>query len=44
MADQKGYHDFNARPGRKKVTVIGAGNVGTTAGQEIARRRARRSI
>ena len=38
MADQKGYHDFNARPGRKKVTVIGAGNVGTTAAQEIARR------
>jgi malate dehydrogenase len=34
----KGYHDFKAVPGRKKVTVIGAGNVGTTAAQEIARR------
>ncbi len=35
---EKGYHDFKPRPGRKKVTVIGAGNVGTTAAQEIARR------
>jgi malate dehydrogenase len=35
---EKGYHDFKAVPGRKKVTVIGAGNVGTTAAQEIARR------
>jgi malate dehydrogenase len=35
---EKGYHDFKAAPGRKKVTVIGAGNVGTTAAQEIARR------
>src|SRR5205085_12386714 len=35
---EKGYHDFKARPGRKKVTVIGAGNVGTTAAQEVARR------
>ena len=34
---EKGYHDFKPRPGRKKVTVIGAGNVGTTAAQEIAR-------
>jgi len=34
----KGYHDFKAAKGRKKVTVIGAGNVGTTAAQEIARR------
>lgn len=39
MADlEKGYHDFKAPSGRKKVTVIGAGNVGTTAAQEIARR------
>ena len=30
------YHDSGH--GRKKVTVIGAGNVGTTAAQEIARR------
>jgi malate dehydrogenase len=35
---EKGYYDFKAAPGRKKVTVIGAGNVGTTAAQEIARR------
>ena len=35
---EKGYHDFKAVTGRKKVTVIGAGNVGTTAAQEIARR------
>jgi malate dehydrogenase len=35
---EKGFHDFKPRPGRKKVTVIGAGNVGTTAAQEIARR------
>jgi malate dehydrogenase len=35
---EMGYHDFKARPGRKKVTVIGAGSVGTTAAQEIARR------
>jgi malate dehydrogenase len=33
-----GLHDFKARPGRKKVTVVGAGNVGTTAAQEVARR------
>jgi malate dehydrogenase len=39
MADlEKGYHDFKAPAGRRKVTVIGAGNVGTTAAQEIARR------
>ena len=39
MADlEQGYHDFKAPPGRKKATVIGAGNVGTTAAQEIARR------
>jgi malate dehydrogenase len=31
-------HDFKARSGRKKVTVVGAGNVGTTAAQEVARR------
>jgi malate dehydrogenase len=35
---EQGYHDFKAAVGRKKVTVIGAGNVGTTAAQEIARR------
>jgi len=35
---EKGYYDFKAAPGRKKVTVIGAGNVGTTAAQEVARR------
>jgi malate dehydrogenase len=35
---EKGYHDFKAAMGRKKVTVIGAGNVGTTAAQEVARR------
>ncbi len=34
----RGYYDFTPRPGRKKVTVVGAGNVGTTAAQEIARR------
>jgi malate dehydrogenase len=35
---EKGYHDFKPRPGRKKVTVVGAGNVGTTVAQEVARR------
>jgi malate dehydrogenase len=35
---EKGYHDFKAAKGRRKVTVIGAGNVGTTAAQEVARR------
>ena len=39
MSDlQAGFHEFKPRPGRKKVTVIGAGNVGSTAAQEIARR------
>jgi malate dehydrogenase len=33
-----GVHDFKAQPGRKKVTIVGAGNVGTTAAQEAARR------
>ncbi|TMK67639.1 MAG: malate dehydrogenase [Actinobacteria bacterium] len=35
---ERGFHDFKATPGRKKVTVVGAGNVGATAAQEIARR------
>jgi malate dehydrogenase len=33
-----GFHDFKPRPGRKKVTVVGAGNVGTSVAQEVARR------
>jgi malate dehydrogenase len=35
---ERGFHDFKASPGRKKVTVVGAGNVGSTVAQEVARR------
>jgi malate dehydrogenase len=36
---EHGFFDFKARAGRRrKVTVVGAGNVGATAAQEIARR------
>jgi malate dehydrogenase len=36
---EHGFFDFKPSPGRrKKVTVVGAGNVGATAAQEIARR------
>jgi len=41
MSDQaleRGSHDFRPRRSRLKVTVVGAGNVGATAAQEIARR------
>jgi malate dehydrogenase len=35
---QVGRHDFQALPARRKVTVVGAGNVGATCAQELARR------
>jgi malate dehydrogenase len=35
---ERGRHEFRASRGRVKVTVVGAGNVGATAAQEIARR------
>jgi malate dehydrogenase len=35
---QVGVHRFFERAGRRKVTVVGAGNVGTTVAQEVARR------
>ena len=35
---QLGVHKFYERAGRRKVTVVGAGNVGTTVAQEVARR------
>ncbi|HEV3408248.1 MAG TPA: hypothetical protein VG079_06130, partial [Gaiellaceae bacterium] len=36
---EHGFFDFKPSPGRRKrVTVVGAGNVGATAAQEIARR------
>ena len=41
MSDQeleRGSHEFSPRRTRLKVTVVGAGNVGATAAQEIARR------
>jgi malate dehydrogenase len=33
-----GGHDFTPAAGRRKVTVVGAGNVGATCAQELARR------
>jgi malate dehydrogenase len=38
MAHQRGRHEFRAAPGRRKVTVVGAGNVGATCALELARR------
>ena len=41
MSDQeleRGSHEFSPRRTRLKVTVVGAGNVGATAAQEIVRR------
>jgi malate dehydrogenase len=35
---QRGRHEFKAAPGRRKVTVVGAGNVGATCALELARR------
>jgi malate dehydrogenase len=35
---QRGRHAFTAAPGRRKVTVVGAGNVGATCALELARR------
>ena len=35
---QRGRHEFTAAKGRRKVTVVGAGNVGATCAQELARR------
>jgi malate dehydrogenase len=32
-----GRHEFTAAKGRRKVTVVGAGNVGATCAQELAR-------
>jgi malate dehydrogenase len=35
---QKGRYEFKAAPGRRKITVVGAGNVGATCALELARR------
>jgi malate dehydrogenase len=35
---QQGRYEFKAAPGRRKVTVVGAGNVGATCAFELARR------
>ena len=35
---ETGRHDFTPIKGRRKVTVVGAGNVGATCAQELARR------
>jgi malate dehydrogenase len=35
---ERGRHEFRHKRSRQKVTVVGAGNVGATAAQEIARR------
>src|SRR5215831_20793757 len=35
---ERGRHEFKASAGRRKVTVVGAGNVGATCAQEVARR------
>ncbi|MBA3364949.1 MAG: malate dehydrogenase [Actinobacteria bacterium] len=38
QALELGRHEFQAYKGRRKVTVVGAGNVGATCAQELARR------
>jgi malate dehydrogenase len=39
MADlETGFHDFTTAKGRRKVTVVGGGNVGATCALELARR------
>jgi malate dehydrogenase len=35
---QQGRYEFKAAPGRRKITVVGAGNVGATCALELARR------
>ena len=35
---ETGRHEFTPMKGRRKVTVVGAGNVGATCAQELARR------
>jgi malate dehydrogenase len=35
---QLGRHEFTPDKGRRKITVVGAGNVGATCAQELARR------
>ena len=35
---ETGRHEFTPTKGRRKVTVVGAGNVGATCAQELARR------
>ena len=35
---QRGRHEFKSLPGRRKVTVVGAGNVGATCALELVRR------
>ena len=35
---ERGRHEFKAAAGRRKVTVVGAGNVGATCALELARR------
>jgi malate dehydrogenase len=34
----RGRYEFKAAPGRRKVTIVGAGNVGATCALELARR------
>jgi len=34
----RGFHEFTPAKGRRKVTVVGAGNVGATCALELARR------
>jgi malate dehydrogenase len=35
---QRGRHELKVAPGRRKITVVGAGNVGATCALELARR------
>ena len=35
---ERGRHEFKAAAGRRKITVVGAGNVGATCALELARR------
>ena len=35
---QRGRHEFKPSAGRRKITVVGAGNVGATCALELARR------
>jgi malate dehydrogenase len=35
---QRGFHEFTEAKGRRKITIVGAGAVGATCAQELARR------